>query len=150
MVDVSVRSDDVKNLVWAIRNHADAKAMRRELYRGLNGATKPIRDAMVAEIPNALPRRGGLAARMQASVSSTTSAARGGVSIRFRGRGYDIRTLTSGQIRHPLFGNRLHWFAQTAGVNPDAFTGEFDEQRPAALREVTNAMEEVARKVTNI
>lgn len=151
MVDVTVKSADVANLVWAIRRHADAKAIRSEMYRGLNSASKPIRAAMVAEIPNALPRGGGLAAQMQAAVGKgTTGAARGGVQIRFRAKGYDIRTLSGGRIRHPVYGNRLNWVTQTAGVNPEAFTGEFEQQRPAALREVSRVMDEIARKVTNI
>lgn len=151
--DVTIKSEDVDNLVRAIRTHADAKALRRELARGLNSATKDLRRQMVDAIPEALPRRGGLAERMREQVTSSASAKSGkyaGVSIRFRSKGYDMRTLTGGRIRHPLFGNRLHWFDQTAGVDGDAFGDEFDDRRPEITRAVVRVLDDVARKVTNI
>jgi nitrogen regulatory protein PII len=153
MVDVTVKSEDVDNLVRAIRTHADAKALRRELSRGLNSVTKPIRAQMIDAITDALPRRGGLAAAMQSKVRGSASAKSGryaGVSIRFRSSGYDIRTLTGGRVRHPVFGNRGVWVDQTAGVRPDAFTEEFDNSRPEIQRAIVRVLDDVARKVTNI
>jgi hypothetical protein len=153
MVDVTVKSEDVANLVRAIRKHADAKALRRELYRGLNSATKGVRGEMIEAIPAALPRRGGLGARMQSMARSTTTAKGGkyaGVSLRFRSSGYDIRTLTGSRLRHPVFGNRRVWVEQTAGVEPAVFMGEFDKQKPEIQRAIVEVLDEVARKVTNI
>lgn len=151
--DVSVNSGDVDNLVRAIRTHADAKALRRELASGLNRATKGVRGQMIQVIPSALPRRGGLAAQMQAKVRANTTAKSGkyaGVSMWFRSSGYDIRTLTGKRLRHPVFGNRGVWVDQTEGVDPAAFMGEFDKQKPDIQRAIVNVLEDVARKVTNI
>jgi hypothetical protein len=152
-MEVTIKSDDVDHLVRAVRTHADAKAIRREMYQGLNRATRGVRENMVDAIGDALPRRGGLAAQMQHMVSGRASAKSGkyaGVSLRFTSRGYDIRTLTGRRLRHPVFGNRAVWVEQTAGVNPEAFPGEFDRQRPDMLRAVSRVMEDIARKVTNI
>ena len=152
-MEVTIKSEDVDNLVRAIRTHADAKAIRREMYRGLNSASKGVRSKMVDAIPNALPRSGGLAEQMKAKVSSRTTAKSGkyaGVSIRFASKGYDIRTLTGGRLKHPVFGNRGVWVEQTAGVNPEAFSGEFEQQKPDITRAVNRVLEDIARKVTNI
>jgi hypothetical protein len=169
MVDVTIKSEDVDNLVRAVRTHADAKALRRELYRGLNRETKDTRRKITDAIPEALPRRGGLAERMRSQVSSsTTVSSRGGVALalRFKSRGYDMKTLTEGRIRHPVFardrgrkagGTALAsergswtWVEQTAGVDSEHFLGEFDDQRPDLLRAIQRVLDEVARKVTNI
>jgi hypothetical protein len=151
--DVTIRSEDVDNLVRTLRTHADAKALRRELYRGLNRATKDVRDEMKSAIGDALPRRGGLAAQVQAATSSSTSAKSGryaGVSIRFRSRGHDIRLLTGRRLRHPVFGNRNAWVTQSEGLDPEQFTDEFENQNPAVQRAIVRVLEDVARKVTNI
>ena len=151
-MEVTVKSEDVDNLVRAIRTHADAKAIRRDLFRGLNSVSKPVRSKMVDAITDALPRSGGLAEQMKAKVSSRTSAKGGkyaGVSIRFASKGYDIRTLTGGRIRHPVFGN-APFVDQTTGVDPEEFTGEFARQQPEMQRAVNRVLEDIARKVTNI
>ena len=148
-----VKSDDVDNLVRAIRTHADAKAIRRELYSGLNRATKGVRGQMIDAITDALPQRGGLAEQMASKMRTNTSAKSGkyaGVSLWFKSSGYDIRTLTGNRLRHPVFGNRNVWVDQTTGVDSEAFTGEFDKQKPDIQRAIVNVLEDVARKVTNI
>lgn len=149
-VDVTIKSQDVDKLVASIQRTASASALDREFSSALGRTAKPIREAMKAQVPSALPRRGGLAAQMQARLSMTTARRSGGLSLRFGSSGYSIRTLTGGHIRHPVWGNRAAWVDQTAGANPEAFAGAFEKQRPVALREVSRAMAEIARKVTNI
>lgn len=149
-MELDVRgADDVGDLVKAIRTHADAKALRRELNAGLNRATKQIRAQMVKALPDALPQRGGLAEQVQKRVSASTTAKSGkyaGVSMRFRSRGYDLRMITEGRIRHPVFG-RSAWVTQTTGVEPEAFMGEFDKQKPEIQEQIMRVLEDVARKV---
>lgn len=152
-MEVEIKSADVDNLVRAIRTHADAKAIRRDLSKGLNSASKGVRAKMIDAIPDALPRRGGLAEQMRSMVSGRATAKSGkyaGVSLRFSSKGYDIRTLTGKRLRHPVFGNREAWVEQTAGLNPEAFTGEFERQKPDMARAVNRVLEDIARKVTNI
>lgn len=152
-MDLEVKSDDIDNLVRAIRQHADRKALEKELRSGLNRVTKDIRGKLIEVIPAALPRRGGLAAQMQARTTSRTSAKPGkyaGVSMRFQSRGHDIRTLTGKRLRHPVYGNRKAWVDQTEGVQPSVFLGEFDKQKPEIQREIVRVLEDVARKVANV
>lgn len=151
MVGVRVDSDDVANFVRAIRQHADAKAFRRELNREISSASKPVREAMRASAIASLPARGGLQARMAGIASKGRTTAAGGrnagVRINFAKKGYDPRTLR-GRIRHPLFGHGP-WFANTA-AQPDAIEIEFQLQRPEVQRAIQAALDDIARKVTNI
>lgn len=153
MVDVDIRgADDIDKLVTAIRTHADAKALRKELYSGLNRVTKEIRGNLVEVIPAALPRRGGLAALMQTKTRARTTAKSGkwaGVSMRFEAKGHDIRTLTGKRLRHPVFGNRRVWVDQAEGVEPSVFMGEFEKQKPHIQDAILTVLNDVARKVTS-
>lgn len=152
MSDVELRGTaDVEALVRRIRTHADAKALRKELYAGLNRVTKPVREDMKASIGPSLPSRGGLAALIMAKASLTTSAATGrnaGVRIRARRRdGGDLRRLNEGRLRHPVFGNRGAWVEQTAGINPGFLDDSFEKSKPEIARGVQRVLDEIARKV---
>lgn len=151
MADLELRgADDVDALVRRIRMHADAKALRKELYAGLNRVTKPVREDMKASIGPSLPSRGGLAALVMAKASLTTSATSGrnaGVRIRARHKDYDLKRLNQGRLRHPVFGNRGVWVQQTAGINPGFLDDSFEKQKPEIARGVLRVLDEIARKV---
>lgn len=79
-------------------------------------------DPVLAEIPdrasdNALarfPRRGGLAADVARRAQHTRERIPGGLRVSARrGRsGVDVASLDRGRLRHPLFGDREHWYDQ--------------------------------------
>lgn len=145
-------AQDVDDLVRRLRTHADAKALKKELYSGLNRVSKSVRAHLTEAIPDALPKRGGLADRVKVRTTSRTTVKSGkyaGVSMRFSSRGGDIRTLTGKRLRHPVYGRRGAWVDQTAGVDPTVFPKAFEEQTPNIQRAVLRAMEDVARKVAN-
>ena len=150
--DFGIRgAEDIDRLVKAIRTHADSKTLRRELYSGLNRASKPIRAELEEAIPLALPKRGGLAALYQRETKFTATAKSGrlaGVSIRGRARGRDARLLTRGRLRHPVWGNRENWVEQTVGLDADALPKVFDNQKPEVQRAILRVMNDVARKLT--
>ena len=154
MPDVELRGvDDVDALVRRIRTHADAKALRKELYAGLNRVTKGVREDMKASIGPSLPSRGGLAALVMAKASLTTTAAAGknaGVRIRVRGRkgGGDIgRMNRTGVVRHPVYGNRNVWVSQTEGVEKDFLDEPFMKSKPEVARGIQRVLADIARKV---
>jgi hypothetical protein len=153
--EVEIRgAEDVDRLVRSIRAHADAKALRKELYAGLNRVTKGVREDMKASIGPSLPSRGGLAALVMAKASLTTGPASGrnaGVRIRARARkgGGDLKRMNEGRLRHPVFGNRRVWVQQTAGVIPGFLDDSFEKQKPEISRAVQRVMDDIARKVMN-
>ena len=151
MADVEIRGgEDVDALVRRIRSHGDAKALRKELMRGLNRATKPVRDDMKASIGPSLPSRGGLAALVMAKASLSSQALSGrnaGVRIKARRRdGGDLRRLNAGRLRHPTFGHRP-WVQQTEGINPGFLDEAFENDKPAVARAVTRVLEDIARRI---
>lgn len=154
MADFEVRgADDIDRLVKAVRRSADAKALRKEMYSGLNRVSKKMRGQMKEVIPAALPQGGGLAGLVQSTTRSRATAKSGrwaGVSIRFTNSAHDIRTLTGKRLRHPVYGNRERWVEQRKGVHPGVFMGKFEQQKPAVKRAILDVMNEVARKVTDI
>lgn len=151
MADFEIRgADDVDALVKRIRTHADSKAIRKEMFQGLNRSTKPVRADMRDAIPKALPQRGGLAREIQASTRFNTSAKSGknaGVTIWARNRGHDIRTLIGKRLRHPVWGNRRLWVNQSAGVDPDVFGKTFEDQKPEVARDIQRVLGDIKRKV---
>ena len=153
MTEVEIRgAEDIDKLVRAIRTHADAKALRRELYSGLNRVTKDLRGELIEVIPAALPRRGGLADLMKSRTRSRTTAKSGkyaGASMRFEAKGLDIRTLTGKRLRHPVFGHRGTWVDQTEGVDPAIFTARFEQQKPRVQDAILGVLNDIARKVTS-
>lgn len=103
-----------------------------ELGKALKGAEKPIRagtlkalkaaattdvqDAVRDEGAPTLPQRGGLAERAAAvrvSAKVRLSGRQAGVRIVGRGRMKNLDALDRGTVRHPLFGDRAHWYPQT-------------------------------------
>lgn len=151
MTDFEVRgADDVDALIRRIRANGDAPALKRELARGLNSATKDDRAALSDAIDDALPQSGGLAATFKAATRFNTSAKAGrfaGVTIWGRAKGHDVRTLVESRLRHPLFGNRRFWFGQSAGVNPNALKNAFEDREGDLKRDVVNVLQDVARKI---
>lgn len=151
MSDLEIRgADDIDALVKRIRTHADAKAIRRELFAGINRATKTVREDMKASIGPSLPSRGGLASLMMAKVSLRTTAKSGkyaGVYIIAKHKEYDLRRMNAGRLRHPVFGDRRVWVQQTAGVIPGFLDEAFKRDKPELARAISKVMDDIARRV---
>lgn len=154
--DVSIKgAEDVDNLVRAIRTHADAKALRKELYSGINRVSKRIREAMKASSadPANLPSRDGLQALIVKHQSVTTSAVAGkwaGVRIKVQGRsgGPDVGSIMrTGRVLHPTFG-RGRFVSQSEGIKPRWMDETFEHQKDEVQKAILQVMEDVARKVT--
>lgn len=156
MVDVRVEADDVANLVRAIRQHADAKALRGELRHALNSVTKNVREEMKKSTadPVNLPTLGGLQALMVAK-QSVIATVRGGnhaaISIKVGSKkgGPELGSIyRTGRVMHPTYGHG-RFKLQTAGVKPRWMDPVFEAQQPDIKRAIEDALEIIARKVTN-
>lgn len=155
MPDFEIRgSDDIAALVKRINAHADKKAFRKELYSGLNRASKGVREEMKESTgePPVLPTRGGLQALLKSKQSVTTSM-RGGkyagvrVTVKSRKGGADLASIhRTGRVRHRVFGTN-RWVTQSVGVKPHWMDETFEDQKPHVKREIVRVMEDIARKV---
>lgn len=156
MVEVTVKAEHLAALVRAINVHADPKAIRRELYRGLNSASKPVREEMKKSTadPVNLPTQGGLQALM-VSRQSVIATVRGGqyaaVSIKVGGKGgFALGSVyRTGRVMHPTYG-RGRFVTQTAGVKPRWMDPVFEAQKPEVQAAIQEAIEFIAGRVTNI
>lgn len=111
-------------------------AMRRDLRQ----LAKPVGDRVLEAIADAMPKRGGLAERVRAQgrVSLLVNL-RSGVRIQLANRrGMYMGAFESGTIRHPLFGLRKHWYAQTVpgSKGAEAFAKEADALGEAVAQRV--------------
>lgn len=149
-----VNLDDLVNLTKALRDAGDeGKGLRKELYAGLNRATKPIRADVNAAVPPTFPQGGGLAGLMakRARFSASTKTGRQVTGVRLVARGKGRRTLQTasqrGTIRHPVFGNRNVWVTQSAGVDGGKTAEAFEKDKPVAKREVIKAIADVREQI---
>jgi hypothetical protein len=134
----------------ALQGQGDAgKGFRKELQSSLVKATKPVRKDLKAAIPDALPKRGGLAAKVASDSSFVLASnrSRGAtVGVRIQGKrrglkGGSLRRFNSGVVRHPVMGNREIWVSQTAGVRKGFLDNAFVKQTPEMQRAVRAAIE---------
>jgi hypothetical protein len=58
--------------------------------------------------------------------------------------GRKLRSLDAGEIHHPLWGDREHWYRQ--GVQPGWFTGPAEAGGPRVREAIGQALEDVAAK----
>lgn len=127
---------------------AGRRTLQRELAAALQRAAEPTITAARERARQQLPRR-GLGELVAASEIKTKVryGARPGVTFEARGvNGLDVAAIDKrGFVRHPLFGNRRHWFNQR--VTPRWFSGAIERRERAFYRELERAVENVAREV---
>lgn len=144
-MDLSIRgAEQLGDLAKQLRAAGDeGKGLKRELYRGLNRATKPLKAEAQKEAGSRLPQSGGLAALVAKSKFSTrTRTGRDpAVTITAKGTG---ATTDKGFVRHRVFG-RGPWVRQS--VEPGWFTDTMRAGAPAVRKELNEAIETVADQI---
>lgn len=123
------------------------RELRLELYRSIRQVTNPIRENVRKSARETLPRRGGLGALIASSKIRVQRRASGAsVGIRMVGSSeHDIAAMNAGIVRHPLYGNKRHWFEQA--VRPRWWDEPTEEAAPLARVAIVDAMERVKRKI---
>lgn len=136
---------------------SEGKGLRRELYRAINDAAKPVADQVVSPewLFPYMPDRyaAELAPDLRVTVMKR-SGQRASVALRLRGKTRDrqVTRLNVGLLRHPVFarGPRRDWTwrYQTGGMRPGFFTDAVREHVPGIREQVQQAMHDVAQKIT--
>lgn len=122
----------------------DGKGLRRELYRGIQRSTKPLKADARANTSR-LPQSGGLAALIaKGKLTTKTRAGGANVGVRIVAKGTAVRSTDKGLVRHRVFGRDV-WVTQP--VPPGWFTDAMQAGAPQVRREVLDAMQTVARKI---
>lgn len=156
MTDVGVRGTE--QLVRLAANLKKAEPeLRKQLLRQIREAGKPVAVDMKAGLRATFPNAGGFAsraARVPIGIRTRTTGKAAGVRLQASGKkgAATSRTLMSmdesGAFRHPLYGNRKVWIAQTYSPAEGWFTEPAEEAKPEVQAKVLDAMESVARQIT--
>lgn len=149
-VDIRVTgAEQLRALARDVRAAGD-KGIRREMYRGIQRATKPLKAAAQASALEHLPAGGGLNRRVAGARMSTrtrTGGANPGVRIVAReGKAsIDLAALDRGRLRHPLYGNRRYWYLQRV---PDGWWSRpMTQGADTVRRELVAALDDVRRQL---
>lgn len=147
---LTIRARDFKRMALDLRD-AGEKDLRQQLFRGLQSATKPARQDVLDAIPEYMP--GDYAAVLQRDLKLSASS-KGGKNpeVRIRGKGRRkqrlVGPLDRGRLRHPLFGNRDHWYQQSieAGFWTDTLMARRDETRAELERRMGEIVRQLAER----
>lgn len=125
------------------------KVIQKRLRTGLQSAAKPLAERVVRGLADAMPARGGLAARVASSRPGITASGAGrnvSVSVRITNNQKDaLAGLNAGIIRHPVYRTGV-WVSQSvpAGKADEAFRRGAPETTRAVNAEIAKALGEIA------
>lgn len=144
---MQIHIEGAEQLVLLAKKLRDAsKELRSELYRGINRATKPLKEDVRKAARTRLPHRGGLGARVAKSKIVTKRRAVGaGAGVRLIGTsGYDIGSIDRGRVRHLSWGHQP-WSNQT--VPKGFWTEPLTAGGPRVRPEIQQVMDDVTAKI---
>ena len=156
MTDVGVRGTE-----QLVRLAANLKAaepeLKKQLLREIRAAGKPVAQDMKAGLRATFPNAGGFAsraARVPIGIRTRMTGKQAGVRLQTSGKKATVTTRTlmskdeSGDYRHRLYGNKKVWIAQTYSPAEGWFTEPAEEAKPEVQAKVLDAMQSVARQIT--
>lgn len=147
VVDLRIQgADQLGDIARHLKETGD-KELRKELYRGIQRAAKPLRTAAQQAARENLPKRGGLNEWVASSKFSITTRGGRDPAVRVAGKkaGHDLKRMDQGRLRHPLYGNRRHWFIQQ--IPAGWFSTAMTARAPAVRRDVVAVLDDVAARI---
>lgn len=129
------------------------QVMQAQMAAGMRVEIRKVQPEVKVEAGATLPQRGGYARVMAAAVKAATSVRQAGnrisasadVSAKGRREDRDVATVNRGGLRHPLYGNRRHWF--TTRVRPGFVTRVIDRTRDRIVDVVKDARDDAANRI---
>jgi len=152
-VDVKVEgAEKFGKLAKALRD-AGRTDLQRELYSGINRAVKPLTVGLKGSTARFLPARYAavLSKSLRVKTRQRPRGASGpgvylvGSAKTKGGKDRDLSSLNRGRLRHPLFGDRRHWFDQQ--VSPNWWDDPLLEGADEIRKEIVKSLDDVARKL---
>jgi hypothetical protein len=148
MADFEVRgAHELQALAERLKEAGEGE-LRKELLREIRGSAKKAIPDVRQSAYRTLPKRGGLAERVgKQAYAVQTRLSGSSASVRIVGKGMkELRDIDAGRLRHPVFGDREKWKAQS--VTPGFFSGAIERRAPSIRRDIEKAMGNIAHKVT--
>lgn len=152
MAGLAAGAEDFATLARRLKA-AGETGLRRELYKALNDAVKPITQKITdpAHLRAYFPGRYAdtVAADLKVSTVQNGSIRTPGIRISATGRvkKRKVVQLNDGALHHPLFGDRDHWYLQIRGVRVGFFSDPCEQSGPDVREKIMTAIDETAAKV---
>lgn len=151
MADITITGADKFARVSKDLKNAGDKELRKELYRGINRAVKPLTKSVKDSTTDYLPRR--YAVELSKSLRIRASRRTGknpGIRLIAKaktpgGKDRDLVSLNRGRLRHPLYGSRKHWYDQK--VSPNFWDDPLLKGVSDARKEIVKTLDDVAKKL---
>lgn len=125
------------------------KELNAELRKGVNRGARQIPRAVKAGVGEFMPS--GYAPVLRAALRFKTKNQAAGLTIQAMAKGNPrdrkVTALNKGTLRHPVFGNREKWVAQS--IRPGFFDQPAEQQRAAVRAELERVLDDIAKKITN-
>lgn len=147
MPDVVVRgAEQLAEVTKRLKTAGDhGKGIRKEMLKAIRNEAKPTVKA-VRDNTSILPQRGGLARKIRTGIGVRTKTAGDSVGVRIVGKNqYSVEAINSGRLRHPLFGDREHWYEQR--VKPGWFTNPIEKRAKQLRKDLLRVIDETRRKI---
>ena len=137
---------DMARVEKALHNAA-TKEMRTNLRKIMAEETKPTRTKIKKSALDTLPARGGAAKRFAKLPTQNTDFREksAGVKIVLKRKGSDLQSLDKGRLRHPLFGNRKHWYEQSVAAG--FFTKPIEEDADDLKRRISGRIDKYVNEL---
>lgn len=141
-----VGAEKLHILARGLRQIGD-KDLSHEFYAGLNRTVKPLTASVKASTPQFLPARYAtvLAADLRVRPRRRTGGRNPAIYLMGTAKKRDIRSLNRGRLRHPLYGNRGHWYDQQ--IKPRWWDEPLLAEALLVRRELMRVLDEMAVKV---
>jgi hypothetical protein len=138
---------DLYRIARQVRKSASDPEVAKQFNKAVKGSTKPAQNRIKQGLGEYMPTGYVPDLRRDLSVRSgtTLSGRRAGVRVEARSRQSRLGALNAGRLRHPLFGNRDHWFTQA--VRPGFFTDPLRAAVPAVKAAVERAVQEALDQI---
>lgn len=137
-----ISADDYK--AFSAKLRTVDKAVARGIRKRIRAAAGPIGRIVIETGSEGMPARGGLKARLMASRPTVSLLSRG-AKINLKNKGLDLAALNRGIARHPLFGNRGHWYSTP--VPADVYLAALNHLPAAARADLEKVMGDVMKEI---
>ena len=145
MAGLADAAAELEALAFRLRRAGDTELLR-EVTKAMRDAVDPVQDQIREGLRPHLPDAYAavLNADLRFGVSVCTGERDPGVAVtgQAAGKTRRLRSLDAGELHHPLWGDREHWYRQE--VQPGWFTGPAEAGGPRVREAIGKALEDVA------
>ena len=149
-IRVGASGEDLFKLAADLRR-AGATSLQRELYAAVQRGGRKVVDA-AKQGAGTLPQRGGLAERVAGATYRVQLKGGRNPGVRITvtektGKPVDLNSIDrTGNVRHPLYGNRRHWY--TTRAPQGWFTQPAMAAAPEVRKELEAAVDAIEREIS--